>query len=51
MFKPETPFEGWIYSEIKHIKKTLGNHLKHHWFIEGGFVLALLIYFAKRLFP
>jgi len=31
-----------IKTDIKWIKKTLGNHLKHHWAVELGLLLALI---------
>ena len=49
-FKPQTPFEGWIYSELMNIKKTLNNHLAHHWAIELALITAIFGLVVARFF-
>lgn len=49
-FKPNNAFEGFVFSELCHLKKVIGNHLKHHWFIEGGLLLLILSYAIKKWF-
>jgi len=38
-----------VVNDICWIKKVMGNHLKHHWALEIGIVLALLGAIASKI--
>ena len=38
-FKPQSPFEGWIYAKIGSVEKTLSNHQSYHIKLEIALVI------------
>ena len=49
-FKPQTPFEGWIYAKIHNVEKTLSNHLKHHTAMEITGLTAFLALMGSLIY-